>query len=314
VIAYICIIRSLIKLSKELDEAGYCISVSPVRFTDRAIVLSLTLVLLIGSFCGYLFFHSYPMDWQPAAKIDTDEAKDIKTHLASLGFPSHILNDLTKEDLLACKGAIRVIVDVGDFAVNNGRRMMEVQEDGVLHYYTVYDQKELRITGIGVELPGDREQWKLFHHFQWVIDPGFYGTELVHLWPAYRLADGWSSGSAVTGQLLYDEGDNVYTAPYYALSVETYTANSIFWGSQISTDIFAEFSLPNKGKNHRGYVSYTIKEARDGCIVDSWINYTHQNTWLQYPAITAKKKHFTSGVRTTYVFRTIQDALQFFPH
>lgn len=72
--------------------------------------------------------------------------------------------------------------------------------------------------------------------------------------------------------------------------------------------------MPNKGENYRGYVSYTIKEMRDGCIVDSWINYTHQNAWLQYPAITAKEKHFSIGVRSTYAFKTIQDALQFFPN
>ena len=72
--------------------------------------------------------------------------------------------------------------------------------------------------------------------------------------------------------------------------------------------------MPKRGENHRGYVSYTIKEAQDGWIVDAWINYTHQNTWLQYPAITAKQKHTTYGVGSTNVFKTIQDALQFFPN
>ena len=313
-IAYICIIRSLIRLSKELDEAGYNICVAPVRFTNRIFVLTLTLALLIGCACGYIFFHQYPMQWQLASQVETDETKNIKAQLISLGFPAHILNDLTEEDLLSCKDAVRVVVDTGDFAFNSGRRVMERDEDGVIHYYTVFDQKELRITGIGVELAGEREQWKLFHHFQWVIDPGFYGTEAIQLWPAYRIADGWSSGNQVTGQLLYNDGGKIYTSPYYSLGTETYTSKSIFWGEQTSNDIFATFSMPKKGENHRGYVSYTIKEMRDGCIVDSWINYTHQTTWLQYPAITAKQKHITSGVRNTYVFKTIQDALQFFPH
>ena len=312
--AYICIIRSLTKLSKEMEQAGYCICPPSVKFTDKALTLSVILILLIGCTCGYLFFHQYPMQWQPITNAETENTEQIKTHLKSLGFPAHILDDLTQEDLLSCKDALRVIVDTGDFAINNGRRVMETDEEGVIHYYTVYDQKELRITGIGVELAGQQEHWKLFHHFQWLDDPGFYGTELVHLWPAYRMADGWSSESVLSGQLLYDLGDRSYASPYYSLSTETYTASSIFWGSQVSTDIFAEFSMPNKGENHRGYVSYTIKEMRDGYIVDSWINYTHQNAWLQYPAITAKEKHFSIGVRSTYAFKTIQDALQFFPN
>ena len=312
-IAYICIIRSLIKLSKELDEAGYCISGSPVRFTDRVVVITLTLVLLVGCACGYIFFNKYPMDWQPVSQSETDETKEIKNHLLSLGFPEHILNDLTQEDLLACKDARRVIVEKAVFPVNDGRRVQELREDGVIHIYTVYDQEELHITGVGVELPGEREQWKLFHHFQWVIDPGFYGTEAIQLWPAYRNGKGWMSGSGVTGQVLYNDGDQVYASPYFSLGNETYISNSIFWGEQTSNAVFAEFSMPRNGENHRGYVSYPIKEAQDGWIVDAWINYTHQTTWLQYPAITAKQKHMTSGVGDTYVFKTVQDALQFYP-
>ena len=312
-IAYICIIRSLIRLSKELDEAGYCICVAPVKLTDRAIVLALTLTLLIGCACGYIFFHQYPMDWQPVSQSETDEISEIKEHLVSLGFPEHILDDLTQEDLLSCKDAVHVVVDVRDHHVNIGREIREVRENGVLHIETVYDKKELRITGIGVELAGEREQWKLIHHFQWVTDPGFYGTEVIQLWPAYS-RDGWMSGSEVTGQVLYNDGDQIYAAPYYSLGTETYTTNTIFWDEQISSDVFAEFSMPKKGENHRGYVSYTIKERGDGCIVDAWINYTHQTTWLQYPAITVKQKNMTSGVRSTNVFKTIQDALQFFPN
>lgn len=313
-IAYICIIRSLVKLSGELDEAGYCISVAPVRFPDKVIVLALTLAILVGCTCGYIFFHQYPMQWQPVLGTETEQMQEIKDHLVSLGFPAHIVDDLTQEDLLSCKDAVRVVVTVSDHPINKGRRAQELQDDGVIHIHTVYDQKELRMTGIGVELAGERERWKIIHHFQWVIDPGFRGTEVIQLWPAYNNGKGWMSGSEVTGQVLYNDGDQIYTSPYFSLGSETYTSNSIFWGQQTSTDVFAEFSMPGKGENHRGYISYTIKEAQEGWIVDAWINYTHQTTWLQYPAITAKQKHMTAGVRDTNTFQTIQDALKFFPN
>lgn len=312
-IAYVCIIRSLIKLSKELDEAGYCISGAPVRFTDRVMVLALTLALLIGCACGYIFFNRYPMEWSPVSQDETEEVQEVKEHLLSLGFPEHILADLTEEDILACKDARRVVVQKALFPVNEGRQVTERQAHGILHIYTVYDQEELQITGVGVELPDEREQWKLFHHFQWVIDPGFYGTEAIQLWPAYRNGKGWMSAGEISGQILYNDGDQVYAATYFSLGNETYTSNSIFWGEQTSTDVFAEFSMPRKGENHRGYVSYTIEEMQEGYIIDAWINYTHQMTWLQYPAITAKQKNITSGAWDTWAFTTVQDALQFNP-
>ncbi len=310
---YICIIRSLLKLSKELDEAGYCISTTAVRVTDETISIVLVIAILIGCACGYLFFHRYTMDWQIRSLTENDETQRIKDHLQSLGFPDHILDDLTEEDLLLCKNAVRVVIQVNDYPVNNGHEVQEVQEDGHILIYTAYDQKELRLTGIGVELAGEREQWKVFHHFQWVIDPGFYGTDAIQLWPAYRNNEGWVLGSDLSGQVLYNDGNQSYTAPYHSLGNETYTSNSIFLGEHTSTDVFAEFSMPRAGENHRGYVSYTIVEVEDGWIVNAWINYTHQVSWFQYPAITAKEKHMTAGVGDTNAFNTVQDALQFNP-
>lgn len=312
-ILYICIIRSLVKLSRELDEAGYCIHATPVRFPDKAVVWVLILVILLGCGCGYLFFHQYPMAWQPATQSEDAELTEIKDHLQSLGFPAHILEDLTEEDLLSCKDAVQVVVDVHDHPVNTGKEVRQWREDGVIYIDTVFDQKELRLTGIGVQLAGQREQWKIIHHFQYVINPGFYGTEAIQLWQTHHNNKGWLPQGDVSGQVLYNDGAQVFNAPYYSLGEETYTSNSIFWGEQTSRDVFAAFSMPNTGENHRGYVSYTVSEAQDGWLIDAWINYTHQFGWLQYPVITAKEKHLTMGVSDTNTFCTVQDALQFAP-
>lgn len=104
-----------------------------------------------------------------------------------------------------------------------------------------------------------------------------------------------------------------YTAPYITLGNETYTKNSFFRGESISTDVFAEFSLPNDGENQRGYIAYTIQETQDGAIVDGWINYTHQQTWVQYPVLTAKQMRMKNSWNDTGVFLTVQDAMQFYP-
>ena len=312
VVSYVIIIRKLFKLSRELDEAGHAVKTPLVKISNRVVVIVIFTILTIGITCGYLFFNSYPMEWQVAEVSEDTDLVEIKEHLIDLGLSKAILEDLTDEDIKACEGAMRVVVNAHDYSVNDGSQVQE-NIGNTTHHYTVYDVEELRITGIGVELPGERKQWKIFHHFLFTADPGFYGTESIQLWPAYREGRGWGAASDITGQVLYNMDGQVYVAPYFFMGSETYTSNSIIWGDQTSTDIFATFSMPQNGENHRGYVSYVMEEIQDGWIINSWFNYTHQKNRIQYPVMTAMEKRITNGWNNAGAFLTIQDALQFFP-
>lgn len=226
------------------------------------------------------------------------EAEELTAQTPS---PEHILEDLAEEEILACKGALAVVTDVCDHSVDTGHEVQE-QIGNTIHIYTEYPEKELRITGVGVALPGEKTQWKLFHHFQWLSAPHFWGTDVIQLWPAYNNGKGWLPAGDVTGRILCDDGKQIFSAPYYELGSETYTSNTIFWGEQTSTDLFASFSMPKDKQNYRGYVSYAVTPAQEGWLVDAWINYTHQISWLQFPAITAKEKHLITGVSDTHAF------------
>ena len=230
VVAYVLILRNLFRLSGVLDEAGYAIQAAPVRLSDRWVVRIFAVILAVGIALGYLFGGSYPMDWAEQNTDTTAEVQEIKDHLASLGFPEDILSDLTDADLLSCAGAKQVVVDVMDHPANRGRRVTE-QRGNSFYSDTVYDTKELRITGIAVELPDERESWKIIQHFQWLENPGFYGTESIQLWPASRTDEGWEQRGDFTGQVLYDENGKTYISPYFYLGEETYTSSSVFWGS-----------------------------------------------------------------------------------
>lgn len=315
--AYFFIIRNLYRLSKELDEAGYSIQTAPVRITDRSIALAVAAALVTGCALGYLFGGSYSMAWETVSLSEHAGVEDIKNRLIELGFPEYVLNDLTAEDIAACDGALRVIVDVTDEPVNDGRIVTTESNDNGVHYVrqrTVYDVRELRVTGVGVQLPGERENWIIFHHFLWTVYPGFYGTESIQLWPVYRdISEGWASAGEATGRVLYDQDGKSFAAPYHSLGAQTFTSDTIFWGRQTSTDLFATFSMPAKGDRHRGYVAYPVAEVQDGYIISSWINYTHQRSWLQYPAVTAAEKRMTGGWNDAGAFLTVQDALQFYP-
>ena len=321
-IGYIFIIRSIYMLSKELDEAGYSIQTVSIKITDRCIVLAFVLMLVIGCTFGYLFGGSYPMEWRPVNSPVHGEAEDIKNHLIELGFPEYVLNDLTPEDIAACDGALQVVVYVEDESVNDGRRetswRWEYDNNGQRHIeqsMTVYDVKELRMTGVGVKVPGEKEEWIIFHHFLWMTNPSFYGTEFIQIQPVYQYtSEGWASIGEVTGRVLYDKDRKTFFAPYYSLGEQTYTSSSFFWGEQTKKDIFATFSMPAEGENCRGYVAYPIAEVQDGWSINSWFNYTHQKSWLQYPAVTAIEAYMkNNGWINNGVFRSVQSALQFDP-
>lgn len=312
-IGYICILRSLYKLSKELTEAGYVIEPAQIKVSERKIVVGVLGILIVGISCGYLFFHSYPMDWQPVAAEENAKTEEIKQHLMDIGFPKAILEDLTEEDILACEGALRVVTDMNDYPVNEGEVVREESAMGIF-YHTVYDRKELRLTHIAVELPGDRERWKVFHHFEFIFHPGFYGTESLQLLPAYtHYLGAWAPEGDVTGQILYDMDGQTFAASYVSLGEETYKTNGFLTGETQATDIFADFSLPNEGTKHRGYLSYTTAELRDGVILTSWIFYSHQNGWLQYPVLSATEKRMQGNLIQMELFKTVHGSLDFYP-
>lgn len=308
-IGYFFILRNLYRLSGELEEAGYSVHAAPVRITDRCAALALFSALIVCGALGYLFFGSYPMDWSAVASAEQAGSTEIRDHLLELGFPEYVLNDLAPEDLAACEDALQVVVDVTDEAVNNGRTVTT----GYTRH-TVYDVRELRLTGVAVQLSGSPERWILFHHFLWTTDPGFHGTESLQLWPVYRdLSEGWTSDGGMTGRVLYDKDSMTFAAPYYFLGSQTYNSDSVFWGEQVKTDVFAAFSMPRTGENCRGYVSYPVTEVQDGYIINSWVNYTHQRSWFQYPVMTAMENRMTYFWNDAGAFITVQDALQFDP-
>ena len=310
-ILYLLMLRGLYRLSKELEEAGYAIQAAPVRVSDRMLVILLLAVLAAGCICGCAFGSRYPMDWQPVARTEHAAVAEGKARLLALGFPEDVLNDLTEEDIAACGGAVEVVSETDDMPMNNGRKVTITRSDGrVRETYTVYDVNELQLTHVAVRLPG--EQWKIFHHFRWTVDPEFFGTEAIQIWPAYQSVEDWRAVGDVTGRMLCDRDGQIYSAPYAYLGSQTYTSDSIFWGAQTSTDLFAAFSLPRNGENRRGYVSYAIVGTGPYPLITSALNYTHQQ-FLWYPAMTAMEMRQSGIWNAQGFFRTQQSYFQFYP-
>ena len=318
-VVYGIIIYNLHKLSSVLDQAGYAIESAPIRLSDRVVVSLLAIVVAVGMGCGYLFGGQYPMNWTERVPTENAQVSAVKEELLALDFPEDVLNDLTDQEILALKGTRRVLKGTNQQPVNDGRRIREIRRDEFqreeIVEEVVYDAKELRVTGVAVLLPGEPERWQIIHHFYWQTDPGYWGTESLQLWPIERTCGSswWCSDGEVTGRVLVERDGKSYEAPYYAFGPKTYTSNTMWGGEQTSEDVFAEFSLPRDGENGRAYLTYPIAQLQEGCIVDSWVNYTHQTNAVQFPVVTAAEKRMKNGWSRADVFRTIESAVQFYP-
>ena len=295
---YIGILVELKHTAENLEKAGYVLEEPPMRVSNGKCAAGAVVLTAAGLVIG---------TQDPAYE-------EIKTHLVSIGFPEDILDDLKEEDLLACKNARQVRLQQTDYPINDGEQIV-TRSEGYTQYSREYPHKELRLSGIAVELEQEGH-WKIIHHFLWNEDPGFRGTEALQLYPACRERNGgWLEEGGLTGQVLYDKKEISYAADYASLENETYDMGQSwpFYESRETSSIFAEFSMPWRGERCRGYVSYGIREKEKDWWIDSWLNYTHQKSILQYPVMTAAQNRKQGGWLDNLVFFTVQDALQVLP-
>lgn len=312
--AYIGILVELKHIAEKLEEAGYILEEQTVRISNGKCVGCAVVLTVAGLFSAYLFLDSYHMEWTMVKESQDPVSEEIKDHLLSLGLPEDILNDLAEEDLLECKNARQVFVERDDYPMNDGVEVVSGTE-GYTQYSTEYPQKELKLSGAAIELE-QKGQWKVIHHFRWNEDPGFRGTESLQIYPVYSgQKSGWTVNGGLTGQVLYEKNGTSYTADYAVLQNENYNTRDgfPFYDMMEHSSIFAEFSMPRHGENCRGYVAYEIKEKENDWWIDSWLNYTHQNTLVQYPVLSAAQSRKQGGVMDRRVFTTVQNALQVLP-
>lgn len=287
--AFLWILIKLNRLAKALDQAEYPFFPAPSRTPGWLLVLLLSGGLSACVACLTFFSAQFPMEWTPWQASRSPEAQAAAQNLLALGFPEEILADLEEGQILACRDAADVICQSQPYSLTPG-------------------EDDLLLTHAAVRLTGEPQQWIIFHHFFWQSDPGFWGADSIRLWPASRL-EGWEMAGDFQGRLLYEtSAGQTMAAPYYSLEMETVRSQTLFWDKP-SDDVFAEFSLPKKGQNWRGYLCYSISARQEGWLIDSWINYTCQRRW-KYPAETARQRQLKSGWLRESAFVTVQSALQ----
>lgn len=302
IVSYVLILRSLYKLYHALDEAGYAIKPVRLRLSDRTLVIILCVGLLAGGALGFQCGGRYPMHWQPVSAVQDGQAQSIRAHLLSLGFPAAVLEDLTDAEISACAQAQQVVTETP---------REHIFPDDLTTVTPEQTPGQLRITHVAVALPDGH--WQVFHHFFWLTDPAFYGTECLQLWPADRDSAGWIASDPPSGRVLFDRADGVQAAPFWFLGKQRYLSDGILWEPQQQDDLFAAFSFPREASRARGYVTYGVRAVNHAYLFSSWMNYTHQQQLWQYPVRSAMQVRMENGWNRAGAFATVQDALQFYP-
>lgn len=299
---YALLLWGLARLARELEESGYAVEAAPARLSDGRLALALLAALAALVFGSYRFLSGFSMDWQPREEQPLSQAaQEVRDRLSYLEMPEVILQDLTEEELLSCRGALRVtwsqtlegqgrngrVLPLGKYT-DSWEQIYETRGQGV------YD---ILLTDAAVLMRGEDGgwTWKLIHHFRWLGERRNAGTELLVLTaaPDYLPEDDtWTLVEDCRGRLLCERDGRTLTAPYYRQerTEEVPEPDPIFGRTETPTPrTYLEFSLPRQAEAPRGYLTYTIHGTGvEGRRVISWVDYYHQSQWPIYPLETAR--------------------------
>ena len=294
-IAYIVILRNLVKLARSLAGTGYAIHAAPVRLPSTAVLwgyLGLTLAaVLLAMFLG----QRYPMNWQ--VRDDAPQDETIRAELLDLGFPEQVLDDLTAEEAAHMSGAVKVYTETEPLYEDETYREVttsvwnedppprweyssaEKQPDGSYRYtYRVYDLYEGFVTHVVVLVEEAGRQRAVVLHYAAIDRPfGDCLAEGMEIWPVWQgNEESWSPGGWYSGRLLCEKDGQSYAADFYSVESGSYETTNIF-GTTQNTGMIAEWSRMRRGENTRAYLLYDAEMLTPELpSLYSWCNYVRQ--------------------------------------
>ena len=259
-IAFVLIIRSLVRVGGSLGGAGYCFVNAPVRVSSGVmkwgyLLGCFALVLLTSTVVNHPRLDAQPVPAQGEA--------ETRQALAELGLPEEVLADLSDEHVRALEGALRVDVqqEMMSFYSSTTTETQKADADANrLCSYIIY-----------IELPDSR--MAVLNWFAWQQGGAHWGDAVMLGWQdTYEYLTG-----QIGGALLYEKNGQAYTAPIPRLNNGVVTTTDWFSGIQSYPRITGTVSYPFGAQNQRGYVLY-ILQLRDLNVV----GITRGNTWITY--------------------------------
>ena len=238
---YIIILRQLTRLTRALDNCGYAVEAAPVRLDGRWLAGGYLVLVLAAVLLGQALGQRLPMDYRPRQE-PTQTAQAVRDRLEGLNLPRELLDDLSDEDVLSLSGVTQTV-------------WMQEPVKKPLSGRTMQFWRAALLT------PGDDgpDRWAILTYFQYEGDSWSGDTDGLWLIPRYPYEK--YVEEALSGYILYDGPEGAMAAPMRSLvrSVPQQSELSdqlMGIPPEVGLSLYAEWSLPRKGENIRGYLLY----------------------------------------------------------
>lgn len=296
---YIIILRQLTRLTRALDNCGYAVEAAPVRLDGRWLAGGYLVLVLAAVLLGQALGQRLPMDYRPRQE-PSQTAQAVRDRLEGLNLPRELLDDLSDKDVLSLSGVTQTV-------------WMQEPVKKPLSGRTMQFWRAALLT------PGDDgpDHWAILTYFQYEGDSWSGDTDglwLIPYSPYERYVE-----EALSGYILYDGPEGAMAAPMQSLvrSVpqESELSDQLMGiPPEVGLFLYAEWSLPRKGENIRGYLLYW-REAMppmegDATVLTDRVYLYRQMIW-RYPYATALDQRdipYATQDFTPAWFRVYQEA------
>lgn len=239
IIAFVCIVRSLLRLSQSLGSWGYAVRAAPVRIGGGRLAAAylLSLAALVGALS--LASNHLPMDAHIVERpSESAETAAIRENLTALGFPEDLLALLPEEEISRMEGTFACLVDWSDEEHWIGTKAC----NELIRFDTVYVQTGPRTLRI----------YEFFTFREDTLRSNFQTITLLEPPSSAQISD-------VTAAISWTRNGTSYRSQPEISSQEY---SSMFFGTTPNLPA-TRFSYPFLSRDRAGYMAYTSWEADD---------------------------------------------------
>lgn len=235
-IAFVCIIRSMLHVKEDLENWGYAVQATPAKigcgwFSALYLVSLLLAVLLTAVASNHIAIPSYEQ------AFDSSETAAIQDKLQDLGFPEDLLERLPDEELFRMENACFCSV------CRNGDEADAGSKKGIkaIRFDTVYVQTSSHTVRV----------YDFFNFQKDTLRSNFRTMTMLEPTRSAQVSD-------ITGGLTWTLDGTTYRSQ---LPISRQAYESMFFGS--STLSSAIFSYPFFSEDRAGYIAYTSYEEEN---------------------------------------------------
>jgi hypothetical protein len=270
----IIITRSLYKIGDDLNEVDYVGIEKPAKISDTVLLWGYLISCLIFVLASSILANHIKLDVSRQMKT-SDSA--LRTELIELGFPQHILVDISDNDISKLSGAIYIESNSTSMMFNPVK--VTTQNSNNITISNKPGDCNLQVTTIYVEFPENVVY--VFEYFDWNNSKAYWQDGFT-IWGEEEI-------ELLNGVLLFKKDGVDYTAPIPRLRCDNITSYS-FFGANETKKIAGAVSYPFSTERQRGYILYRLQLPQDQWICSSCMNFVHYTQPFQYPFMETEKR------------------------